>query len=258
VYHRPPPDEGFRHVIHLDGRLHPCRHAERLQFALQRQAVHYRRQHPHVIRRCPVHAPLAGRLSPPDIAAAHHQRDLDAQRMDFPDLLRDAVDDLRRNVVAAARLAQRLSAELQDDALVFRARLGLGHQAEMKLNGPGDGKGKRRETRSAGAQMQGSNLQGGVLHQGLAEEAPQLATQGREWPGDVEEIAAAWPCLGEAMRQAVLVIVRSTADWQAKRRAESGVPPKPPGLRGGDGNVWQSDKDCDLMLRGNLPWEGCS
>ena len=61
--------------------------------------------------------------------------------------------------------------------------------------------------------MQGSNLQGGVLHQGLEEEAPQLAPQGRGWPGEVEEIAAAWAKLPGVLKAAILGIVRSTR-WE--------------------------------------------
>jgi hypothetical protein len=57
--------------------------------------------------------------------------------------------------------------------------------------------------------MQGSNPQGAVLHQALTTQAPQLAPQGIYWPGEVEEIARTWAVLPDALKAAVLGIVRS-------------------------------------------------
>ncbi len=56
---------------------------------------------------------------------------------------------------------------------------------------------------------QDSNLQERPDLEALTTVAPQLAPQGREWPEELEEIARAWSALPEALRVAVLGIVRS-------------------------------------------------
>ena len=57
--------------------------------------------------------------------------------------------------------------------------------------------------------MQGSNPQGTVGYQALTDAAPQLAPQRISWPEEVEEIALAWASLPDALKAAVLGIVRS-------------------------------------------------
>ena len=57
--------------------------------------------------------------------------------------------------------------------------------------------------------MQGSNLQGTLGYQALTDAAPQLAPQCCKWPEEVEEIARAWAGLPDALKAAVLGIVRS-------------------------------------------------
>ena len=59
--------------------------------------------------------------------------------------------------------------------------------------------------------MQGSNPRGVVGHQALTDAAPQLAPQRISWPEEVEEIARAWAGLPDALKAAVLGIVRSVA-----------------------------------------------
>jgi hypothetical protein len=59
--------------------------------------------------------------------------------------------------------------------------------------------------------MQGSNPQGTVGYQVLTGAAPQLAPQCRKWPEEVEEIALAWAGLPDALKAAVLGIVRSVS-----------------------------------------------
>jgi hypothetical protein len=59
--------------------------------------------------------------------------------------------------------------------------------------------------------MQGSNPQGAPHYQALTNAAPQLAPQCISWPQEVEEIALAWPGLPDALKAAVLGIVRSVA-----------------------------------------------
>jgi len=63
--------------------------------------------------------------------------------------------------------------------------------------------------------MQGSNPHHGVHCQRLTTDAPQLAPQGPRWPLEVEEIALAWAGLPEALKAAVLGIVRSVVPAEA-------------------------------------------
>jgi len=81
--------------------------------------------------------------------------------------------------------------------------------------------------------MQGSNPPHCVHCQRLTTDAPQLAPQGPGLPSEVREIALAWGGLPEALRAAILGIVRSFTGGEAKRSAEP-VPPEPQGLRGGE------------------------
>lgn len=59
--------------------------------------------------------------------------------------------------------------------------------------------------------QQDSNLRDGTDFEALASAAPQLAPQGCEWPEEVGEIAAAWADLPDALKAAVLGIVRSVS-----------------------------------------------
>jgi hypothetical protein len=88
-------------------------------------------------------------------------------------------------------------------------------------------------TRGGECAMQGSNPKSTVGYQTLTTRAPQLAPQCCKWPEEVEEIGRAWAGLAEPLRAAILGIVRSASGGGPKRSAESGVPPKPPGMRGG-------------------------
>ena len=63
--------------------------------------------------------------------------------------------------------------------------------------------------------MQGSNPQGAVGYQALTDAAPQLAPQRIPWPEEVEEIALAWGVLPDALKAAVLGIVRSVGSDRA-------------------------------------------
>jgi hypothetical protein len=72
--------------LHLDRRQHARVRAARFQRVLQRQRVDHRRQHPHVVGVRAVHA---RRAAPEDVAAADHQRDLDAQAVDVDQLVGD-------------------------------------------------------------------------------------------------------------------------------------------------------------------------
>ena len=65
--------------------------------------------------------------------------------------------------------------------------------------------------------MQGSNPNGAAHYQALTGPAPQLAPQCCKWPEEVEEIALAWAGLPDALRAAVLGIVRSVSKERGLR-----------------------------------------
>ena len=74
----------LRDLGHLDRRLHPRGDVDLLQRVLQRQRVHDRGEHAHVVGAVAVDA---GRLpAAPDVAAAHHDRGLDAEVDDLGEL----------------------------------------------------------------------------------------------------------------------------------------------------------------------------
>ena len=116
--HRPAHDVGLGDVLDLDGRLHARLHADVFQLALERDAVHDRGEHPHVVGHGAVHAAGVGGRAAPDVAAADNDGDLDAEAVDFLDGEGDVADDLGGDVVGAAGLAERLTADLEDDAAV--------------------------------------------------------------------------------------------------------------------------------------------
>src|SRR5512139_964677 len=84
---------------------------------LQRQRVHQRRQHPHVVGGGPVHAGGAGGDASKDVAAADHDGDLHAQPRHVRDFGDDPVDHL---AVDAVRVVthQRLAGQLEQDSPV--------------------------------------------------------------------------------------------------------------------------------------------
>jgi hypothetical protein len=65
------------------------------QRILQRERIHERREHPHVIGGRAVHAGGAGATPRKDVAAADHDGNLDAHPRDFGDLGDDPVDHSR-------------------------------------------------------------------------------------------------------------------------------------------------------------------
>ena len=65
--------------------------------------------------------------------------------------------------------------------------------------------------------MQGSNRQSALGYQALTNAAPQLAPQCCKRPEEVEEIALAWAGLPDALRAAVLGIVRSVSKVRGLR-----------------------------------------
>ena len=94
---------------HRDRRLHPRGHVDLLQGILQRQRVHDRGEHAHVVGAVAVDArrlPAA-----PDVAAAHDDRGLDAEVDDLGQLTRDQRGRVVGDAGAGGR-RERLAGEL--------------------------------------------------------------------------------------------------------------------------------------------------
>ena len=84
----------------------------------KREAVDHGGEHAHVIGRGAIHPAMAGGEAAPDVAAADDDRDLHAEVVHLLHLPRDLLHDLRRDVVAPARFAERFAAQFEDDAFV--------------------------------------------------------------------------------------------------------------------------------------------
>jgi hypothetical protein len=120
VPHRAAPDVRLGDLLHLDRRQHPRVHAALLERVLQRQRVHHRRQHAHVVGAGAVHA-RGGRAQPAkDVAAADDHRDLDPEVHEVLDLPGDRAQHLGVDAVAL-RALQGLAGQFQEDPLVARA-----------------------------------------------------------------------------------------------------------------------------------------
>ena len=66
--------------------------AEPLKGGLHGQRVHDRRQHAHVVGRCPLHPLRAALQAAEDIAAADHHADLNTEIVDLLDLAGDPLN----------------------------------------------------------------------------------------------------------------------------------------------------------------------
>lgn len=119
----PAPDIGFAHLVHWDRADNAGENAKAFKRGLHRQRIHHGRQHPHVIRRRPLH-PLGGALkTPEDVAAADDHTDLDPEVMNRLHLVGDSRD--RRRVQAIALIAhQRFAGNLEKNAFVRGLRGG--------------------------------------------------------------------------------------------------------------------------------------
>jgi hypothetical protein len=122
---RAPRDVRLGDLAHGDGGLDAGVDASLLQEVLQREAVHDRAEHAHVVGTGVVH-PALGQLGAAEVvAAADHDRDLDAGLHDVGDLAGDVRDDLGVDAELAA--AEHLAGQLEHDALV-RRRLVVGRR----------------------------------------------------------------------------------------------------------------------------------
>ena len=78
-----PADVGFSNRAHFDRGHHPGHHIVVLEGIHQRQGVHHRAQHAHVIRGGLVHAHLQPGFPAPQVAGADHDGDIHAQFTHF-------------------------------------------------------------------------------------------------------------------------------------------------------------------------------
>ncbi len=79
VTQRPAANVGLRDLVDAQGRLHARLHVGAAQRILQRQRVHQRREHAHVVGGGSIHPGGTGRDAAKDVAAADHDRDFDAE-----------------------------------------------------------------------------------------------------------------------------------------------------------------------------------
>ncbi len=87
---RPAADEGFGDFLHLNCRLNAGENAALFEGVLERQGVDHGRQHPHVVAADAVHPGRAYRDPSDNVAAADRCGDLNSDRMQFGNFLRDA------------------------------------------------------------------------------------------------------------------------------------------------------------------------
>src|SRR3990170_4110528 len=111
-------DVGLDHLLDVERRLHPAGDARLPHGVRQRQRIHYRGEHSHVVRGRAVHARGPGRQAAEDIAAADHHAELDPHARDLRDLGDDRLD---RRAVDAKRIVphQGFPRQLQENPLVF-------------------------------------------------------------------------------------------------------------------------------------------
>ena len=120
VADRPQRDEGLGHLLHGDGALHPALHPQALDRVAQAERVDDRGQHPHVVAGDPLDAVAADVGAPDDVAAAHHDGQLDAPGDHPPDLAGDQAQRVHVDPVGLAP-DQGLTGELEHEPREDRA-----------------------------------------------------------------------------------------------------------------------------------------
>jgi len=105
-------------LIHLDSRLDAREHVHLFERVLERERVHDRRQHTHVIGGNTIEALCAGGKTAKDVAATDHDTDLNAEFMDILDFGGNAANNL--GIDTETGLAhQDFAAQLEQNAFVF-------------------------------------------------------------------------------------------------------------------------------------------
>jgi hypothetical protein len=116
-------DVGLRHTRHRNRRLDASVDAELLERALERDRVHHRGEHAHVIRAGAVEPFGCSRHAAEDVASADHQAEFRAMFARCRDLAGEAGDRVRVDA-ELARPHQRLAGKLQQDPVEARASHG--------------------------------------------------------------------------------------------------------------------------------------
>ena len=88
----PSADHRLAHLVHLDGGLHACRHAQLLQRVLHGQGIHHRGQHAHIVGLGAVHAAGGAGHAAKNIAPADDEADLQPGFLGVLHLLRHLRD----------------------------------------------------------------------------------------------------------------------------------------------------------------------
>src|ERR1039457_3935345 len=112
-------DVRLGHLVHLDGAHDPGMHADLFQGVLQRQGIDHGGEHAHVVGGHAIHVLGGGRDAAEDIAAAHHQPDLDAGG-GYRGHFRGQLIDTRGVDAESGASGQRFAAELEHDSLILR------------------------------------------------------------------------------------------------------------------------------------------
>ena len=99
-----------------------------LQSICHSDGVHHRSQHAYIVSRGAIHASHTCLGTSPDVAATHNNGNLQiALLLSFGNLACDASHDFRGNIVSAALCTQSLTAQFEQDTLVF-GRGGITHE----------------------------------------------------------------------------------------------------------------------------------
>jgi hypothetical protein len=114
VAHGAQRDVGLGDLSHRDGGLHARAYPGLLKEVLQRQRVHHRAEHAHVVRARAVQPAGRELRAAEEVATADDDGDLDALALGLRDLAGDAQDDVR--VEADVSPAEDLTGELEHDA----------------------------------------------------------------------------------------------------------------------------------------------
>src|SRR5680860_742748 len=118
-----PRNVGLGNLTHRDRGLHARLDALLVHEILQRQTVHHRAQHAHVVSTRTVHAALLELSSAEEVSATDHDGHLSAPEDNFGSLPRYGVHDIEIETDPTA--AEDLTGELEQDSFVRRHGVSL-------------------------------------------------------------------------------------------------------------------------------------
>lgn len=132
----PAADIRFSDLLHVDSRLDAGSDAVLFHGVLEGQGIHDRSQHAHVVCRDAVHAFSRTGQAAPDVAAADDDGDLDAELIDFDDLLGNGFNRFRVDTIPLFA-SQCFAAQFQYDAMILfrfhkRSASSVGIQVQLE------------------------------------------------------------------------------------------------------------------------------